>query len=274
MIVLLALTLAIPALAGSKRRRSKRKRAKARGVLLIGSSSVNGAFGKHIEHDLRDRGFKVHRHGKSSAGLARPDYYDWHQQIRKLPIDKSTRAAVVYLGTNDGQALFLRPGERKKLRVRGKWLRWGDKGWEKTYQARVRRFARALCKAGVPRVAFITPVDTTDRVLLDKLNVIRALQYRGARRSRCAWAFSGRGDRRRLRREKPSAPSSQRLRYKDGFHMTERGAKVAWKRLSRRVVRYVNKPVKRKRLRKRSRRKWRKRVKRTASTKKRTKRRG
>lgn len=235
------LCCAAPALARSKHRK-KRAPVRRTEVLVIGSSSINGAFGKRIDKDLSGSGFKIHRFGKSSAGLARPDFFDWHKQIARMPIGKATRAAVVYLGTNDGQAIWLRPGERKKLRYRGKWLRWGAKQWEPVYQARVKRFARALCKAGVPRVAFITPVDTTDPDLLKRLNIIRRLQYQGARSSRCAWAFSGRGDRRALH-SLPRLASGKRLRHKDGFHMTERGATLAWTRLRPRVVRYMNKPI-------------------------------
>ena len=250
----LGLCLLIAAPDADARRRSKRTKKRSKPppgkVLVLGSSSVNGALGKHMETRLQGHGFVVHRKGKSSAGLARPDYFDWLRQVDQLPIDDNTRGAVIYLGTNDGQALHLRKDEARAIKHRGKWLRWGHKHWERIYQRRVRDFAHALCKRGVWRVAFMTPVDTTDPVLLKKLQQIRRLQYRGTRRSRCAWAWTGSGDVRTIRREKASLPSSKRLRYKDGFHMTQRGAEVAWARIEKRIVRYLNKRKPR-RLRKR-----------------------
>jgi uncharacterized protein len=263
-LALFAMTLAAPDVSAKRKRSKKRAGTRTNKILVLGSSSVNGSLGKRIEKQLAKKGFSVVRRGKSSAGLARPDYYDWMAQVPALPIDSSTRGAVVYLGTNDGQAINLRSSERKRYKLRGKWLRWGHKDWHRVYEARVTNFAKALCTAGVWRVAFMTPVDTKDPALLKRLRQIRRLQYRGARRSKCAWAYSGRGDFRKIRRKNANLPSGKRLRYKDGFHMTERGATVAWARLEKRIVRYLSR---RKPRRLRTRRK--KRSKRLAKSRKR-----
>ena len=49
-------------------------------VLLVGDSMIAGGVGIYLQRRLKKQaGFDVLRHGKSSSGLARPDFYDWFE---------------------------------------------------------------------------------------------------------------------------------------------------------------------------------------------------
>jgi hypothetical protein len=65
---------------------------------VVGSSSVNQAFGRIIARELRGRGYRVRRKGVTSAGLARPDYRDMRTIVEELPIGEQTSAVFIYLG--------------------------------------------------------------------------------------------------------------------------------------------------------------------------------
>jgi len=269
--LLLTLALAIPAADAARKKRRKRRRPRPPGnALVLGSSSMNGAFGSEIVLGLKRLGYKVHKRGQSSTGLARPDYFDWLAEIKKLPIDRKTAGAVIYLGTNDAQAIHLRPAERKRLKIKGRWLRWKDRRWVRVYAKRVSAFARALCKLGVHRVAIISPVNVVKQALRKRLRQVRTGLARGARPVRCARAFSGRGDLRRILREtrrrqaakrakarkrrtkrsKRRKPPPKYLRQPDGTHLTRHGARTAWKRVERSVHRWFKRGPVPKRVRK------------------------
>lgn len=267
--------IASPALGARSKRRKARKPWRPGKVLVLGSSSMNGSFGDEIVRGLKRLGYTVDKRGKSSSGFARPDYHDWHAEIRSLPIDKNTTGAVIYLGTNDAQALHLRPAERRKLRRKRKWLPWKHRAWIPTYASRVSAFARALCKRGVHRVAVITPVDVVKPRLRARLQKVRTALARGARPVPCSRAFTGRGDLRRIlgeqrrarqaklrksrkRKSKARRPPPKRLRQPDGTHLTREGSRRAWKRVERKVNKWFKRgPVPKRRSHKSRRKKGR-----------------
>lgn len=123
---------------------SRPVRAARRHVLLLGDSMIAGAVGRVLEQRLRgELGWKTTRQGKTSSGLARPDFYDWIAEGRRAreaaaPVD----AVVVMLGGNDAQGLY-RP---KKTRPTpdAKWIRWGQPEWMPEYRERVRAFCEAV----------------------------------------------------------------------------------------------------------------------------------
>ncbi len=265
-----------PADAARKKRRKARKKRVAGKVLVLGSSSMNGAFGDEISRGLKRRGYTTWKQGNSSTGFARPDYFDWQAEIAKLPIQGKVAGAVIYLGTNDAQAIHLRPSERRRLRHKGRWLRWQDRRWTKVYARRVGAFARALCARGVHRVALLTPVSVVKPFLRERLRQVRTAIARGAKPVPCARAFSGRGDVRRILREararkvarakkklrarkrsrskKKRTKRRPRLRQPDGTHLTRAGARAAWNRVDRRIDRWFRRgPVPKKRARKKRR---------------------
>ena len=249
--------LAEPAQAARSKRRPPRPASTPGKVVILGSSSMNGSFGDEIVRGLRRLGYTAEKQGKSSSGFARPDYYDWHGEIAKLDVDKHTVGALIYLGTNDGQAIHLRPAERRKLKFRRSWLPWSNPAWPDIYAKRVSAFARALCARGVHRVAILTPVDVVDARLSGRLRQVRRGLARGAKPVPCARAFSGRGDLRRIlrqaRRRRLKAKAGKRhrrsahgakpeanLRQPDGTHLTRHGARVVWNRVEKNIQRWIS----------------------------------
>ncbi|MEY3014329.1 MAG: hypothetical protein RIT45_3064 [Pseudomonadota bacterium] len=205
-------------------------------VLLLGSSSVFGAFGHRVERELEARGLDVTVHGRSSSGFARPDFFDWQAKARAIPIGRNTRAAIVYLGGNDAQGFRLRnDAERRRYKGRDRWLRWKHRNWARAYADRVAALGRLLCQRGLRRVVFVTPADVRDPWLRGRLTRIRKAITRGARRARCARVVSAAGDVAALAGD-ARRPRAKRLRGPDGAHMTRLGADRLWKRIGKRLV--------------------------------------
>jgi len=75
-------------------------------VLLIGDSNMQGALGRSLERELKARGVKVTRKAKSGSGLARPDYFDWHQTARDLIRRNNPDAVIIIFGGNDTQGMY------------------------------------------------------------------------------------------------------------------------------------------------------------------------
>ncbi|MCA9704279.1 MAG: DUF459 domain-containing protein [Myxococcales bacterium] len=98
-------------------------------ILVIGDSMIAGGLGLFLARALgNEHGYDVTRSGKSSSGLARPDFYDWPQQARSLVGDRPFDATVVMFGGNDAQGLRMRGGG---------WIRWPEDGWAEEYAQRV-----------------------------------------------------------------------------------------------------------------------------------------
>ncbi len=197
------------------------------GALVLGSSSVNGTWGRLLAKGIAREGYTVLQVGVASSGFSRPDYFDWSAYVRTLQLPRRTLMAVVYVGGNDAQALRLLPGELPKRRRR--WLGFGHRAWPKLYARRVAAFAKALCRRGVRRVVFLPPVDVGKPRLQQRLRPVRRGLRRGARRVRCATLVNTAGDARVIRRARP------RLRQPDRVHLTRAGAARVWRRVKRRV---------------------------------------
>jgi hypothetical protein len=132
-----ALTLSLPRRAGA--------REEPLSILLLGDSMIAGGFGLFLGQSLeRDHGFAVHRHGKSSTGLARPDFYDWMEQARELVAEHPHDVAIVMFGGNDVQGLYMGRGEDRKR----EWIRWPEDGWSQEYARRVDEFTDILQPSG------------------------------------------------------------------------------------------------------------------------------
>jgi hypothetical protein len=207
-------------------------------VILLGSSSVLGALGHRIEHELEALGYAVRAHGRSSSGLARPDFFDWFSRAKTVPIGAQTRAALVYVGGNDAQGIRLRSDkERKRYKAKDRWLRWHHPAWARAYADRVQEFSRTLCRRGLHRVVFVTPVDVADAGLQRRLKRIRRAIRTGASRVRCATVVGSRGDAVGPRLERRRG--AKRLRRPDGTHVTRVGAERLWRRIGARLVKAI-----------------------------------
>lgn len=191
---------------------------------VVGSSSVHQAFGRLISRELSKLGYRVQRKAVTSAGLARPDYRDMQRIVEALPIGEKTATVVLYLGTNDAQALWLRPRER--TRPDRTFLPWRHARWNTVYRERVRRLMERICQRGAGRALMVLPVDVRGSRLQRRLQRIRALQAQAAQQTSCGVALSTAGDEARL-----ASSTRSDLRHRDGFHMTAKGAKLVWDRI-------------------------------------------
>ena len=104
-------------------------------VFALGSSTMASLLGPALERMLGDAPVDFHQQAKSSSGLARPDYFDWHSKIRSIVHRFEPDVFVVSLGTNDFQPLRLR--DRR-------WIRFESKYWAKVYARRVDRMLAAM----------------------------------------------------------------------------------------------------------------------------------
>jgi hypothetical protein len=198
-----------------------------REAVVFGSSSVKSSLGRVIEADLERWGFDVTRRGVVSAGLARPDFCDLREVLNTMPIGEETAAVFVYVGMNDGQAIWLRPSERDESGER--WLAWQDPRWSEVYTRRARRLFRSICERGAERTIVLLPVAVEQGSLERKMQRIRKLQRRAARDASCATPVSTLGDREAFARD------ARRLRLRDGFHLTTTGAELVWRRVQERA---------------------------------------
>jgi len=108
-------------------------------VLIVGDSMIAGGFGLYLANEMKAQGFATRRHGKSSTGLARPDFYDWPKQVKRMVREEPPDASIVMFGGNDVQGLYM---------GRGEWIRWPDEGWSAEYARRVDAFSDILAPHG------------------------------------------------------------------------------------------------------------------------------
>ena len=109
-------------------------------VLVIGDSLIAGGFGLYLARALgEEHGYDVTRRGKSSTGLARPDFFDWMKEARRLVGETPFDASLVMFGGNDVQGLHMGGDE---------WIRWPEDGWSAEYARRVAALAELLAPDG------------------------------------------------------------------------------------------------------------------------------
>lgn len=103
-------------------------------VLILGDSFAATGFGALLERRLDAHPAIVcHRKGKSSSGLARPDFFDWFAESKRQIALRDPDLVVVIVGGNDGQDLSRRVrGERR--------VAWQHEDWEGAYRERVDLF--------------------------------------------------------------------------------------------------------------------------------------
>jgi hypothetical protein len=108
-------------------------------LLVLGDSMIAGGFGLFLERALiKHDGFEVMRQGKTSTGLARPDFYDWVAEGAKATAAFGPDAVLCMFGGNDGQGLHMGRNADPE------WIRWDDPGWTPEYRRRVNAFADAV----------------------------------------------------------------------------------------------------------------------------------
>jgi hypothetical protein len=128
-------------------------------ILMIGDSMIAGGFGLFLAQDLeREHGYVVDRRGKSSTGLARPDFHDWISVGAAARDQAQPTAVVCMFGGNDGQGLYMgRTADPE-------WIRYDEPDWTPEYRRRINAFADAVTVAGERLVWIGMPQMRLDRL--------------------------------------------------------------------------------------------------------------
>lgn len=138
-------------------------------VLVLGDSLAATGFGALLERRLDAHPHVVcYRKGKSSSGLARPDFFDWFAEAKRQVAQREPDLVIVIIGGNDGQDIV--PAKRGERRVA-----WKHEEWASTYRARTDAFLdeisaqdRDVLWLGLPTMGL--------RSLERKLDLIRGIQ--------------------------------------------------------------------------------------------------
>ena len=136
-------------------------------ILILGDSMIAGAVGLYLENGLRKvDGHEVRRKGKSSTGLARPDFFSWPKEARAQVEAFPPEAVVVMFGGNDVQGLHM--GKK------GEWITWPEPGWPIEYARRVNEFADIVAPNGEPLFWIGMPVMRPEKfhVRVQRVNTI------------------------------------------------------------------------------------------------------
>lgn len=197
-------------------------------ILILGDSMIAGGFGVFLERALKkDYAMPVKRAGKSSTGLARPDFHDWPEAATAIVAKWKPDATVVMFGGNDVQGLYM---------GKGSWITWDEPGWDEEYGRRVDAMCEILAPAG-ERIFWVgmpvmRPTKFHERV--KRVNVI----YRARMAARPGAKFvdiwdllaDGDGayaDKIAIGTNPDGTPAKkQRVRAGDGIHLSPRGAEV------------------------------------------------
>jgi len=110
-------------------------------IAVFGDSLADGIWGAFYRTLQRDRRFEILRRARASTGIARPDYYDWNQELATFLLEDPIDAAVFALGLNDMQAMYIARNQHHTFR---------SEAWNDEYRARVSRLMEQLVDAGVP----------------------------------------------------------------------------------------------------------------------------
>jgi hypothetical protein len=191
-------------------------RAASAKVLMIGDSMIATALGQRLEYGLSREGLTVHRRGKSSSGLARPDFFDWLDEARKLHERHRPDSTVLMMGGNDTQSLKLEDG----------WINWGEDGWRGEYVSRVHDLLgivspnkEPVCWIGLPIVrspGYRKKVERINGMLRDAVEA-----HRGGRFVSSWNALTRDG---KYTQTMKLAGKQQDVRGEDGVHLTLAGA--------------------------------------------------
>lgn len=191
-------------------------------VLIVGDSMAATDFGRELASELERRAdVEVSRRGRSSSGLARPDFFDWFEEGARLVKRHRPDLVVVVIGGNDGQDL--RP------KTEGRWVHWRSERWAEAYQARTNAFLDRMASKD-RRFVWIELPAMEHRRLEGKLKTIRAVQAEAlAARDDVLAQVPGRPcfyDGPSLLRTVPTGPDAGApMRLDDGIHFTVPGAR-------------------------------------------------
>ena len=109
-------------------------------LAVFGDSLADGIWAGVYRTLRGDDRFEILRRARAASGLARPDFYDWHEALDRYLESDPIDVAIVSIGLNDGQPLF----------HDGQWAHdFASEPWDEIYAERVDRFMRQFEDAGV-----------------------------------------------------------------------------------------------------------------------------
>lgn len=109
-------------------------------IAVVGDSLAYGIWRSMYSQLQRDEAFDIVRWTEAATGLARPDFFDWTQSIDELLASHAVDLAVVTIGLNDMQALYVDGARSHTLR---------SDDWDREYRARVERMMDQFLAADV-----------------------------------------------------------------------------------------------------------------------------
>ncbi len=192
-------------------------------VLLIGDSLSIG-LGKQLERLFDGRKDVVFsRRGKVSSGLARPDFFDWEQNLEDLAKTQRPDVVIIMIGANDNKALT---GDD------GKAVYFDDPAWDALYAEKASRLL-SICRAYNPgvRIYWVGAPIMGDPALSGDLQRINGvLKTLCEREKDCQWVDTWQS----LADEqggyamygKNASGDLAPLRVEDGVHVTAAGARI------------------------------------------------
>jgi len=216
-----ATTLALPRTGQAKKVPAEDPNAKK--ILILGDSMIAGGVGLYLENGLRrEHGYNVRRKGKSSTGLARPDFFSWPKEASAQAEAFPPDAVVAMFGGNDVQGLYMGKGE---------WVTWPEPGWPAEYARRVNAFADIVAPQGQPLFWIGMPVMRPEKfhVRVQRVNTIyRAeMAIRPGARFIDIWRLLADADGNysdRIDIDGLPGGKTERVRAGDGIHLSVAGA--------------------------------------------------
>lgn len=121
-------------------------------VVAVGSSTMRGALAPMLHRMIKQHKLPIflENRGKSSTGLARPDFFDWHARAEELASAGRPDLWLVALGTNDYQSV------REGGTI---WRRPPSEAWRNAYAERVRGLLDIM--SGPDRAAAVIYIGST-----------------------------------------------------------------------------------------------------------------
>jgi hypothetical protein len=214
----------------------------ARKILIVGDSMIAGAIGIHLQRRLKkEYGLDVRRHGKSSSGLSRPDFYDWMEVGTELREEFAPDAVVVMFGGNDAQGLYM------GRKADPKWIRYPDREpWDEEYRRRVDAFAEAMGAGGAKIFWIGMPVMKPTRLheRMQHLNGIYRAQMKARPNAEFIdiWASLAGPDGEYVDRLEVGG-QRERVRAHDGVHVAGPGAALLTDQIAPLIVSWAGIPV-------------------------------
>jgi uncharacterized protein len=197
-------------------------------VLIVGDSDA-GTFGPYLQQLLGQTGIvETDLEYKVSSGLARPDFYDWNTELRRIVPATDPDIVVVTFGGNDAQFL----ADASGASVVGQARPDSDNAeWKTEYAARagavmdyLTEDERSVIWVGIPN--HINP-EVTFRMQAQDDAVRQAVAERPAINFVDTWnRFRGRNGNFAEFLVDPRDGEGKPVRASDGFHLNQVGAEI------------------------------------------------